>query len=239
LEALERAVKDSIQGLGCEKDLYRAGRGNEQEEEEEETLRGSSPLSSLSPSLPPSSPPPQLLEDEEEEDRMELDEQGAGDDERDGDEVVPDSEPEEDFVSFSTQRPPLASIDTSFFDDKFPKYVLPRSVLRLERKGEKGEETIERVGGEEEKGRDVVEEPEESLWESYWTLGSAPQPSHGDDDCQDDGNGEGGGKSKTVAELLFAGAPDVDIPSDWVHGENGELVMRVGRFDEVDEEGEL
>ncbi|GAA5883275.1 hypothetical protein JCM16303_007343 [Sporobolomyces ruberrimus] len=238
LEALERAVRDSIQGLGCEKDLYRAGRGNEQEEEEEETLRGSSPLSSLSPSLPPSSPPPQPLEDEEEEDRMELDEQGAGDGERDGDEVVPDSEPEEDFVSFSTRRP-LASIDTSFFDDKFPKYVLPSSVLRLEWKGKQGEEEIAIVGEEEEKGRDVVEEPEESLWESYWTLGSAPQPSHGDDDCQDDGNGEGGGKSKTVAELLFAGAPDVDIPSDWVHGENGELVMRVGRFEEVDEEGEL
>ncbi|GAA6008941.1 hypothetical protein JCM11491_003841 [Sporobolomyces phaffii] len=239
--ALERAVRDSIHGLGGRRaELRRVPEDEEQlGEATVDTVDNdsvcSSPLSSLSPSLPPSSSPLNLpagalLDDEPMRDAV-----SAADDEEE-DVTVLESDPEDsDGPSLCHERRRKAAISPLGARTKtFPRYVLPQSVVDFGRASvpyEEGDEEVERTppSRREDEGQQDDSEAAESMWESYWTVGSAPRLDDADDE------------SKTAAALLLEQAPEVDLPPGWYQNEDGELVrggFGAAEGDESDE-GEL
>jgi len=193
MQVFGKAVRDSITGIGS-KGEREDGKGKMERVQEEEEEICSSPLSSLS-SLPPSPAPIS-------NDQLGLDmEKGGIEMEVDEEEVIPDSDPEDDAPILAGRQGGIISPLGTPIRPRFPTYELPLDI-------------IEDAGGE---GR------EETQWESYWTLGStAPQLTPPQAEEADDREVF---ETKTVAQMLLE-APDVDLPEDWYEDEGGELVSR-------------
>ncbi|GAA5955074.1 hypothetical protein JCM3765_003182 [Sporobolomyces pararoseus] len=218
---LERAVRDSIRYL-TRKEEVPTGAGRvevvkteeeekrEMEEEDEIQSDCSSPLTELSPSpspLPPH-PEPQLqkaVADVQEEEAIE--------------EVIPDSDPEDDYNSISSNNQgrtlPISPLGGKTIRSRFPRYELPKSVLEFGKDENAEMDNSSKEGGAGEGGM-----MEESMWESYWTLGTP-----NDEVEQLDGEEVvEGDRSKTVTELLLEQAPEIDLPPGWNYDDEGELV---------------
>ncbi|GAA5974624.1 hypothetical protein JCM5350_001223 [Sporobolomyces pararoseus] len=228
---LERAVRDSIryltrkeEGEGVSVAVGKDDVGKleeeqekEKEKEEEDEIESdcSSPLTELSPSPSPLPPHPELQLQEASADDVREEEGGE-------EELIPDSDPEDDFNSTSSNNRgktlPISPLGGESIRSRFPRYELPKSVLDFGKEKTNAEmENPKQVGGEEEEEVGMV--GEESMWESYWTLGSPTN--EGDENEEVVG---GANRSKTAAELLLEEAPEIDLPPGWSYNDQGELV---------------
>ncbi|GAA5893230.1 uncharacterized protein JCM6883_007604 [Sporobolomyces salmoneus] len=224
--ALERAVRESIHGLGAPMKRVEEERTEEKKEiemEENEDKEGSicsSPLTELSPSpLPPSSPPPQHHRQSSDAQEAEAEEEEEEEEDRDRDLVLPDSDDEDERMISPLAETEKGGGGGSLLSSsrKFPSYELPNSVLNFSSNEEKEEE--KRPEEEEEKNI----EPEQSMWESYWTLPSQ-QAEHEHEEEEEEEHEEE--RTKTVTELLLEQAPEIDLPQPWIPMmEEGESMM--------------